>query len=307
MVIISAFSLALPSTLRAQQYGIRSFAIAPEGLNVVSLMWEHQDVSLDATGSILFKDADVKINALSLTYSRYFALFGKTAQVNIALPYVFIDAATGTTFTRPPLQGQRLEADPEGLADPYAHFAVALIGGQSVSAEEFAGHEPGFALHGLVAVRPPLGKYSADLAMNAGQNRWEFRVGLPMTQQWGKPGYQTSLEFIPVVAFYTDNDDPFGSDRMEQDSLVHLEAHAIRDIIPGLLAVGLDANYVFGGKTSIDGVASDNKQNYWTMGVGASGRLSRAIGWTAIYSRAVSATDALDNSNWFRVILNYSF
>lgn len=306
-LLLCAGVLAMPSALYAQQYGARSFVIAPKGLNVLGVMWEHQDLSLDPTGSILFEDADVTIDALSLTYNRYFSLLGKTAQVNLAIPYVFIDAATGTIITRPPLQGKRLEADPEGLADPYAHFAMALVGGKSVSGEKFAGHEAGFALHGLFAVRPPLGNYTSDLALNPGQNRWEFRAGLPVTQQWGKPGQQTTFDFTPVVAVFTDNDDPFGSDRLEQDPLVHLEAHVTRDLVPGLLTAGLDVNYVFGGETTIDDIPSDNEQDYWTAGLHASGRLSRAIGWNAIYSRAISATDALNGSNWFRVVLSYSF
>jgi hypothetical protein len=304
--VFCVLTLLVPITLHAQQYGVRSFAIAPEGLNIAAVLWEHQGLSLDP-GSILFKDADIRIDSISLNYSHYFGLFGKTAQVSVGVPYVFIDASTGTTFSKPPLAGLRLEAEPDGVADPYAHLAVALIGGESVSAAAFAEYEAGFVLHGLAAIRPPIGTYSNDVALNAGQNRWEFRLGLPVTQQWGKLGRQTTVEFTPVVAFYTDNDDPFGADRLEQDPLVHLEAHVIRDFIPGLLALGLDANYVFGGETTIDGIAQDNEQEYWTIGLGARGQFSRTIGWGAIYSRALSATDALHDSDWFRLILNYSF
>ncbi len=301
------FTLLLPLTSHAQQYGPRSFAIAPEGLNVATIIWEHQNVSLDSTGTILFKDANVKIDALNLTYSHYFNFLGKTAQLNLAIPYVFIDAETGTIITRPPLTGKILEADPEGFADPYAHFAIALYGGDSVPGKTFAEHEAGLSLHGLLAIRPPLGEYSSKLALNPGQNRWEFRLGLPMIQQWGKPGGQTTLEFTPVVAFFTDNDDPFGATNMEQDPLVHLEAHIARDIFSGLFTVGLDINYVFGGETTIDGIASDNEQEYWTAGFNVGGRLSRSIGWSAIFSHSASATDALDKANWVRIILNYSF
>ena len=304
--IVLILSLFVHSSSFAQQYGARSFALAPDGLDVIAMMWERQDLSLDPSG-ILFKDADFRVDALSLSYSHYFSLFDKTSQVNFALPYVFIDASTGTTFTRPPLAGLELEANPEGFADPYAHFAMALIGGESVSSEEFAEHEADFSLHGLFAIRAPLGEYSDKVALNSGQNRWEFRLGLPMIQQWGKPGYQTTLEFTPVVAIFTDNDDPFGASRLEQDPLTHLEAHLMHDFIPGILSLGADLNYVFGGETSLDGIASNNKQEYWTSGITASGRLSRTTGWSAIYSRSISATDALDDSDWFRLILNYSF
>ena len=307
VLIIFVISIYIPRSLYAQQYGPRSFAIAPEGLNVATAIWEHQNVSLDSTGTILFKDANVKIDVLNLTYSHYFSLFGKTAQVNFAIPYVFIDAETGTTFTRPPLEGKVLEADPEGFADPYTHFAIALLGGNSVSGDVFAEYEAGFSLHGHVAMRAPLGTYSNEFAMNAGQNRWEFRAGLPMIQQWGKPGGQTTLEFTPVVAFFTDNNDPYGADTMEQDPLIHLETHLVRDIFSGLFTIGLDLNYVFGGETSIDEVDSDNEQEYWTAGFNVGGRFSRSVGWTAIFSHAASATDALDDANWFRLILNYSF
>ena len=109
--VVLILALLVPFKLHAQQYGARSFALAPDGLNVVSILWERQDLSLAPSGAILFKDADVRIDALSLAYNHYFDLLGRTAQVNFAVPYVFIDAATGTTFSRPPLQGLRLEAD----------------------------------------------------------------------------------------------------------------------------------------------------------------------------------------------------
>ena len=48
-LLICAGGLTMPSALYAQQYGARSFVIAPEGLNVLGVMWEHQDLSLDPT------------------------------------------------------------------------------------------------------------------------------------------------------------------------------------------------------------------------------------------------------------------
>jgi hypothetical protein len=285
----------------SQQYGYNSFALAPEGLDVVAAFWEHQGVNVNP-GGILFEDSKLKIDAFNLSYSKYFSVAGKTAQVNVAVPYVLIDGKTEFGFDGIPLP---TDTNTNGFADPYIHFAMALIGGDSMTAAEFIENEGGLTVSGLVAVRVPLGTYDSEESFNSGQNRFEIRLGFPVVKSWGKPGKSTSVEFYPIVAFFTPNDD-FQGQEVTQEHLYRFEVHATRDIIGGL-ALGADLNYITGGETAIDGVDNENRYSYLTGGFHASGRFTRKLGWGAIFSYPITADDSVDKAAWSRIIINYSF
>jgi hypothetical protein len=226
-------------------------------------------------------------------------------------PWASVDATTGLVFPPIPLQRphqtQQIEVDNTDLASPYLHLDMGLLGGQRLAVSEGGRLPGGFSLNGMVAVRPPVNEFTDDTRINPGQNRWEVRVGLPVVQQWGAAGNMTTLKLAPGVSFYSDNDDPFGADKLEQAPLLQFEAHLTRDLLRGFLSLGVDFNYVRGGKTQIDGIDQDNRQTYRTVGVNASGRLSREIGWSLEYSRSESDQQELDDADWYRLKLNYSF
>jgi hypothetical protein len=73
-----------------------------------------------------------------------------------------------------------------------------------------------------------------------GTNRWNVRIGLPFMYTIGDwvPGEITTLEILPSVWFYGDNDNSFGAN-IEQDPMYTLEAHITRDITTSLF-VSLD-------------------------------------------------------------------
>lgn len=224
-------------------------------------------------------------------------------------PWLSIDPATGIALPVQPLQGQQrsqyFERRSYSSADSVLQMDMGLLG-RTLAAPTDERSASGFSLNGMVAVRPPIAHYAPQARVDQGQNRWEVRVGLPVVQQWGDAGSMTTLKLAPGVAFYSDNDDPFGADKLEQDPLLQFEAHLTRDLLRGFLSLGLDFNYVRGGKTQIDGIEQDS-QNYRTVGVNASGKLSRKIGWSLRYSRSRSDEQELDEADWYRLNLNYSF
>jgi len=226
-------------------------------------------------------------------------------------PWATVDATSGLIFPQVPLQRLQqtapLDAYHTDLENPFLHLDMGLLGGQKMVAPESEGLPRRFSLNGMVAVRPPVYEYANESRINPGHNRWEVRVGLPVVQQWGAAGNRTTLALAPGVSFYSDSEDPLGADKLEQDPLLQFEAHLTRDLLQGFLSLGVDFNYVRGGKTQIDGIDQDNRQTYRTVGVNASGRFSREIGWSLEYSRSESDAQELDDADWYRLKLNYSF
>ena len=110
-----------------------------------------------------------------------------------------------------------------------------------------------------VAVSVPLGEYQNDKLLNLGQNRYYVRPQLGVLHTRGKWSYElTGSTFI-----YSDKDDFFGGQKLEQDPLYALQGHVIRVFDkPGYWAA-LSTGYGWKGDTVVDGTRSDNSQKRW--------------------------------------------
>jgi len=75
-----------------------------------------------------------------------------------------------------------------------------------------------------------IGEYDSDQPLNIGQNRWYGRLGMPIHLA-ARPvgaGRRTTLEFLPAVWFFGDNDTT--SADVKTDPLFQLDAHLTRDL-----------------------------------------------------------------------------
>lgn len=282
------------------QYGPRAFSTAPSGTQAVSLTYDEMDLGIGVNGILLSRINNKAVSAYA-TYLRYFSLKGKTASLQFSLPYVDIKSNVETTCcgTHEGLSGS-------GITDPYMQFNVALIGGESLSPREFFQTEPGFVMSLHTGVRFPVGEYDVNQPLNIGANRFEVRVGFPMSYTWGTPTKQTSLEFVPLVYGFEDNADPFGADNLSQDPVIQFEAHITHDFLPALWGA-LNANYVIGGETETDGVLGNNALDYKSVGLTVGGRLSKTMGYTLTYGRRLDSKNTTDDGNLLRLGLTYTF
>lgn len=305
-----AFALAVAvmvgsmSTAFAQwtgvQYGPRAFSDAPVGTQAVALTYDRTSIGLGLSPDLPLS-VDTVSNSLYLSYTRYFDLGGKSASILISVPYVSIESTinTGCCGSFPGLST-------DGITDPYIAFNYPLIGGNTKSPQEFFLTEPGFAMSLHTAMRIPLGKYDSSSPINVGTNRFEFRLGLPMSNTWGTPTKQTSIELIPVVYLFEDNDDPFGASNISQDPAYQLEFHLTHDFSPAFWG-SLNALHVWGGETTTDGVAAGNDFDYWGASVTLGARFSRSLSATVTYGGPIS-TDLPDaDGNQFKIGLTYTF
>ena len=73
------------------------------------------------------------------------------------------------------------------------------------------------------------------------------------------------VELMAGVTFYTDNDAFLGNHTRAQDPLYSLQAHVIYSLPFGIWAA-LDGTYYAGGRTTIDGVRSDDRKENTRLG-----------------------------------------
>jgi hypothetical protein len=192
-------------------------------------------------------------------YARTFSLFDRAAMAAILLPMGRISgdvSVAGRTFSQ----------SASGFGDPMLEFSINVIGPPAQkNIPDVIRYEPGFSVDLLADLALPIGEYNSDQPLNIGQNRWYGRFGLPVIWQLGPwvPGRRTTLEFLPAVWIFGDNNDYVGQ-TLETDPMFQLDAHLTRDFTERLWG-SLDAAWYSGGQATINGVQGEKLDN---LGVG---------------------------------------
>jgi hypothetical protein len=185
-------------------------------------------------------------------YATTFTLFGRSAMAAALIPMGRV-SGSGSAL------GQDFSQSVNGFGDPTFEFVMNLIGPDPIrNIPDAMRYEPGFSLDLLVDVISPIGEYDNDQVLNIGQNRWYGRAGAPMVMQLGSwvPGRRTTLELLPSLWLYGDNDD-FVGHNLSTDPKFQFEAHLTRDFHEHLWG-SVDVNWFSGGKSSINGLAGED-------------------------------------------------
>ena len=242
--VITASSSQL---LRAQDLSPRAYVITPQGYNAINLTYSF------FTGSILF-DGATPITGATGTYnvpivSLYHAVsfFGRSANMTASLPY-----AIGT------FQGRIGETQHSlyrsGLLDSTFRFSVNLMGGPAMTPREFQKWKEKTLLGVSIKVVAPTGQYDPRKLINWGSNRWAFKPEFGYTEKWGK----WELDGYAGVWLYTTNPQYYSPPVPSPQSVSPIgsfEGHLIYEP-KKLLWFSFDANYWFGGTTSVNGFAN---------------------------------------------------
>jgi hypothetical protein len=230
-------------TVSAQELTPRAYWPAPLGTKLIGLGYAYSTGDIVTDPSLPLVGVDSTIHTGAVFYQQTFSLGGRTSNFQFEIPYA--DGNTKGAF-----QGQPAEASVSGLGDVTATIAVNLMGAPSMTREEFQAfrHNPKPVLATSLKVVAPTGEYQADKLVNVGANRWAAKIKLgylhPMPNK-------TVLEFAAGVWFFEDNDEFLGTTR-EQQPLTALDLHLVKRIRPGFWG-SLDANYYFGGRTTVGG------------------------------------------------------
>ncbi len=175
-----------------------------------------------------------------------------------------------------------------GFGDPMLEFNINLLGPKAQNnIPDVLRYEPGFSLDLLADLALPIGEYNSNQALNLGQNRWYGRIGAPMIMQIGSwvPGRRTTLELLPAVWIFGNNNDYVGQ-TMKTDPLFQLDAHLTRDFTEHVWGA-LDASWYKGGKATINGVAGD-KRNDVAFGLTLGYKINDNLNLTAGYKSTVN-------------------
>jgi len=200
--------------------GPRMYWNAPVGTNILQpFFWAASGNLLSPKSAKSGLDTDIDIGILS--YSRIIDIAGHSAIPTV----VILGGDVSGSYNDHKLSSA------SGFGDLYIQGTINIFGAPALSEKEFATYKQDTVLSFFVGVTAPTGAYDGDRLLNLGENRWNIHVGLPFMQTLGEwiPGEITTLEILPAVWFYGDNDNSFGS-KIKQDPMYTLEAHITRDI-----------------------------------------------------------------------------
>lgn len=234
----------------AQDLEPRRWSHLPAGLNVGSLFtgWSDGDVYFDPALKLENVDADTWLSGVA--YVRAFDLLGRTARVDIKLPYA-------SQRWEGLLDGQYATTRRRGFMDPRLRFSVNLIGAPALRGKAYVEHMQSNPVNTTVGaaleVVLPLGDYNDSKLINLGGNRMVYRPQLGVLHQ--RRNWQ--FELTGSVFLYGDNDEFWNGSRYTQDPLWFAQAHLIRSFRPGWWA-SLSAGYAYGGESKVNSVPNDD-------------------------------------------------
>jgi hypothetical protein len=251
---VATLSLAALPGARAQQLEPRTYSNAPIGLNFLlsSYLYSWGDVLTDP--SLPIKNADAKVNAVALGYSRVLDFWGESGTLAVVLPYAWI-SANGE------VEGQAKSVERSGFADLGLRLSVNLLGAPALSLSEFRDYRQDTIVGLSLVVTAPTGQYDSTKLINVGTNRWSFRPEVGVSKALG----QWTLEGVANVTVFTDNDEFFGNNVRQQEPLYGVQAHVIYNFNPKLWG-GLGTTYYVGGRTTVNGSLNDDLQQNWRWG-----------------------------------------
>jgi hypothetical protein len=184
----------------AQDLEVRRWSHLPVGVNTLAVGYAGQDTRIYFNPIVGITDGTADLNAWVARYSHTFDWSGKTARIDVMLPYV-----SGTwQGLVDGVPGQRTIRD---RGDPWIRLGLNFYGAPANSGNAYrnyiAEHPIRTTIGASLAVSPPLGDYDPTELINVGTNRYAVRPQLGMLhvrRAW-------SFELTGSVFIFQDNTD----------------------------------------------------------------------------------------------------
>ena len=282
----------------AQDLQPRRWGHLPVGMNALGGAYTYTSADIAFDPVLRIEQGEMDMHAVGFQYIRAFELLGKSARVSVAQGYV--DAKWSGL-----LDGEPASTSRTGFSDTTVRFAMLLYGAPPLEGQEFMKYRAAVAdcetvVGAGLVVQLPTGYYEEDRLLNFSSNRFTIRPQLGAVHTRGK----WSAELTGSVWLYTDNDDFFGDNKLENDPLYALQGHVVYTFRPGLwLAAGVA--YGYGAQSTIDGVEKDDRKENLLWGASLGIPINRNAGVKISYIGAATQEDTGADSDTFAVGLSF--
>src|SRR5271170_3188397 len=231
--------------LSAQDLAPRAYVITAVHSNAITITWAFYDGGLNFNGTIPVTNATGTYYVSIFSYYHSLNFFGRSANITASLPY-------GVGTFHGDVSEQARSVYRSGLLDSSFRFSVNLMGGPAMQPKEFAQWKQKRLLGVSLKMIAPTGQYSGTKLVNWGSNRWAFKPELGYSERWG----HWVLDGYAGGWFYTTNPASYAgavTKPQSESPIGSLEGHLSHDVKPRLW-LSLDANFWWGGVTSLSGI-----------------------------------------------------
>ena len=251
--VVCAFAACLGSA-QAQDIEPRAYSNAPIGVNflVAGFARSHGGLSLDP--SIPLTNARLDTSVVVLAYARVLDLWGVSGKFDVIVPYASLSGSGEYA-------GAPVQRSIDGFANSAFRLSANLYGAPALTMDQFALYRQDLIIGASLQVSAPTSQYDPSRLLNIGTNRWSFKPEVGISQALGR----WTLEGQGAVTLYTDNTDFFGGSTRSQDPLYSVQGHVIYSFQSGTWT-SFDVTYFTGGRSTIDGLLSNDLQQNWRVG-----------------------------------------
>jgi len=277
----------------AQDTEPRRWSQIPTGVNFAGVGYSYTQGDIFFDPLLLIENATFELQTAGFSYIRTMAVMGKSARVDVSLPY-----ASGRWEGT--VDGDFVHLRRRGPGDARARFSVLLYGGPAETPQEFAKSKKSNTVIGAaVAVTIPTGDYNTERLINLGSNRWVIRPQVGVTHSRGKwTGELTGSAYI-----YADNNHFWKNTRLETEPLFATQAHLIYTFRPGLWT-SISMAYGWGGEATVNGDAKNNPAGNWLTALSLGLPINRNQGIKIVWLRG--RTQKPTGADVDSLILGYS-
>jgi hypothetical protein len=267
--------LGLPFLCLAQELEPRRWSHLPTGKNFAGGAYAYTEADIFLDPVLRIENVEMAMHTWALKYIRTFELFQKSARIDFTQAY---QEGRWTGL----LDGVPTSIKRSGLSDSVLRFAINLYGAPPLEGKEFAAYRAKANVETVfgtaLVVQLPTGDYMNDKLINLGTNRYTFRPQLGVVHNRGK----WSMELTGEVYLYTDNNDFFNGNRLDQDPYYTIQTHLVYTFRPGLWTAA-GAGYGYGGESTVSGEKkNDRRENLaWALSFGFP--ITRQLGVKVIY------------------------
>ncbi len=286
LTLLLFFGVVASWSVRATDLEPRAYSNIPTGLNFAVAGYSNIKGNVAFAPTVPITDAKLETHSAIFAYARSLDFWGKSGKVDIIIPTAWLSGQAE-------VKGQEKDRQISGFTDSMVRLYVNLYGAPAMSMKEFANYKQDTIVGVSLAVIAPSGQYDPSKLVNLGTNRWTVKPEIGVSKACGS----LIAEFAAGMYIFTDNNQPFQKNTLEQKPLYNFQGHLIYSFGKGIWAA-VDGNYYTGGRTTQDNIMDDNMQQNWRVG----GTLSFPItkqnsiklyGSTGVYSRTGSSFDIM--------------
>jgi len=248
--------------------------------------------SLPTDPAIPLKEPSLSMQTFLFAYARTLDLFGSSGKIDLIVPY---GKLAGSAI----YEDQPVERHVSGFGDALVRLSIIFAGAPAMKPAAFRTYRQDFVAGVSVQVSLPVGQYEDGKLLNIGANRWSVKPEIGVSKVLSR----WTLETAASVTFYGANGQFYGDTRRTQAPIYSARWHVIYSLPSGAW-LALDANYLAGGATRIDGGDARNLQKNWRVGVTAAAPISRSFSLKFNASKGVSARTG-NNYDLYGVALQY--